>query len=240
MDKHYLYIDGERNDDYGVVLQGALRLSAPVPKVTTISVPGRNGDLHIFDGSFKNITAKVDAYVLDTNRNVKSIIPRVNEWLCLGKGYMSISTDDDPKHFLLGRVKNGAEINARLNILAPFTIEFDCKPQRFLRDYYSSDIEVGSGDEIENPTQYTAYPIYTIFSSGGEGSLTVGGNTVYFSNMPEWFEYDAETQNAYRGSTNLNPHTIGINGLPLLSGTQTITYSGGIDAVSIRARFFEI
>lgn len=240
MDNYLLYIDGECNEDYGVVLQGSLRFSAPQPKVTTISVPGRNGDLHIYDGSYKNVTARVGAYIADSNKQVKSLIPEINRWLCLDRGYVEMSTDDDPDHIYLARVKNGVEINARLRVLAPFEIVFDLKPQKYLASHYWDEVTLENGGTVYNPTQYTAYPRYLIRTSGGEGSLTIGDNTVYFVDMPAQFYYDAETQNAYLNDISYNSITSGINGLPCHAGTQAVAFDGGITSVKMRERYFEI
>lgn len=232
-----IWLDGVSNKDVGVVLQGAVEISSAVPRIETVEVPGRNGDLHIWDGSYENRTATVGAYVYRKD-DVKDAFGDVNQWL-LGKiGYRRIETDDDIYHYMLGIVQNGAEISARLRKLAPFEIEFDCKPQRFLTSGENCVI-IESNTTLENPTIYTAKPLYLI-RGNGDGILNIGSYTAEFKGIEEYIYYDEEMQTAYKESLNKNSSVNAPKGLPFEGGEQIINFSGGITSIEIIPRWWEL
>ncbi len=237
MDNYKIWLDGISNEYAGVRLQGAVKISAPEPNVTTVSVPGRNGDLHYADGTYKNRTATVGAYVYCDDA-VKSAFNRVYRWLFDSFGYRKLVTDDDRAHYMLARVKNGAEIDARIRKIAPFEIKFDCMPQRFL---FAGDepIEINANMTLENPTIFPSLPLYKVYGSG-EGTLTVGAHTAIFSAIDGYIYYDAETQNAYKGTANHNANVYCPYALVFERGEQPINFAGGITNIEITPRWWEL
>lgn len=237
MDDYTLTFDGVSNEDVGIKLQGALSLSAAVPKVSTVVIPGRNGALHYYDGTFENRAASVGAYVYKPNF-VKEMFGVVNNWLFGSFGYRVLETSDDPEHYMLARVKNGATVEARLQKLAPFTLSFDCMPQRFLNTGKGT-IVINKNTSITNPTKYAALPLYKI-NGTGSGTLTIGAQTANFTALDGYVYYDAETENAYKGTVNKNNTVNAPGGLPFDGGQQIINISGGITSVEITPRWWEL
>lgn len=232
-----IWIDGISNKDVGVRLQGAVDISSTSPRIESIEIPGRNGDLHFWDGSFENRTAMVEAYVYKPEF-VKSSFGLINQWLLGSASYRKLVTSDDRDHFLMARVTNGAEIIARINKLAPFEIEFDCKPQRFLTIGEES-FTIKKNTTIENPTIFASEPLYKI-NGAGSGTLVVGAYTLTVSALDGYVYYDAETQMAYKGTTNKNSTINAPDGLPFGGGTQPVNFSGGITSVEIIPRWWEL
>lgn len=261
MTKHNIWLDEVSAEEMGIRLTGALEISAPEMRVETVSVPGRNGDLHIYDGSFKNRTARVGAYVYRKDR-VKEAFGEIYKWLLGTVGYRRLVTDDDGEHFMLARVKNGGEIAARLGRLAPFEIEFDCKPQRFLRSGEETVFTVtadNSGEVFFNPTAFPAKPLVHIVmptaalfpDMTGNGTLSIGDSVIEIKEMRRGGEYDvneayfdAETQSAYVYTggvmTNLNRYFYSPSGLSFAGGDQAITVSGDITLAEITPRWWEV
>lgn len=232
-----IWIDGVSNKEAGVVMQGAVEISPAVPRVETVEIPGRNGDLHFWDGSYENRTATVGAYVYQQDF-VKTAFSRVNQWLLSSVGYRKLATDDDAEHYMLARVVNSAEIAARIRRIAPFEIEFDCKPQRFLT-IGDESIIIDKNKTIDNPTIFASKPIYKINGSGA-GNLFIGAYALYVSNIDGYVYYDAETQMAYKGSVNKNSTVNAPNGLPFEGGSQAVNFTGGITSVEIIPRWWEL
>ena len=237
MDNYKIWLDGISNEYAGIRLQGALKISAPEPNVTTVSVPGRNGDLHYYDGTYKNRTGTIDAYVYHEYA-VKSEFGRVYHWLFDAYGYRKLVSDDDRAHYMLARVKNGAEIDAKIRKIAPFEIKFDCMPQRFL---FAGDdpIDISVDTAIENPTIFTSEPLYKIYGSG-QGTLTVGARTAEISGIDEYIYYDAETEKAYKDAVNLNAYISCKDPLLFERGEQNVSFTGGITKIEIIPRWWEL
>lgn len=235
-----IWLDDVSNKDVGITLQGAVEISAATPRIETVEIPGRNGDLHFWDGSFENRTASVDAFVYSPDF-VKHRFGEVNQWLLGNFGYRKLVTNDDREHFLMARVGNGADIVARMNKLAPFTINFDCRPERFLT-IGEERIEVyNKGTIVRNPTAFTSKPLYKIYTrSSSTASVSVGANTLTFQPMTiDFVFYDAETRSMFDSDgDNLNMYASG--DLPFECGEQAVTFNDSVSTVEIIPRWWEL
>lgn len=123
------WLDEAAASDYGIRLQGPVSFEAPAPRLKTLSVPGRSGDLHIFEGAWGNIAGKASCFVL--SRQAGNALAGVQGFLLGRGGYRRLEVGDDPEFYRLARLTGGAQQALRAALLAPFTLTFDCKPQRF-------------------------------------------------------------------------------------------------------------
>ena len=235
--KDYFMIGQISSAELGIVLQSPISFSAPEPKVSTISVPGRSGDLVFDDGGYNNITGKASCYVLDL-ADVSARMGKINGLLNKARGYQRLFVSNDPNHYRMARIANVTNFETRLNRLAPFEIEFDCKPQRFLIDCPPVSVNASPGT-IYNPTDFDALPVLTI-SGSGSGSVTIGDKTITITRLVDGMSIDCESQNAYNGSENLNG-AIQCDDFPTIApGRNTVQFTGGVTAVKILPRWWEL
>lgn len=125
------YIDGVDARSFGIYLQSPIQFSEAVPIVEAQTIPGRNGDLIFDTGSYENRSGSASCFCLQ--KDVEKAITSAGRFLMGKKGYRRLETSDDPDHYWLARIENSPEIAMRMRTLAPFDIDFDCKPQRFLK-----------------------------------------------------------------------------------------------------------
>lgn len=174
-------LDGVSAKTVGIKLCRPLSFSAAVPRVQTIQIPGRNGDLHIDEGAYNNRTGTAECFALDSTftsgvptANVTGNMDAVMEFLFSAGGYRKLQADDDTGHYWYARIANAGEIAARLGLLNPFTIEFDCKPYRMV---VGGETPVALNTVLTNPTGFKAYPLLFVSGAGtvasGNGSITV-------------------------------------------------------------------
>lgn len=242
MAERQLWLDNVCNTDVGVTV-GQFNLSAPEPNVDTIKVPGRNGDLHIYDGSYKNRSGSCTAYVY-ADGGIKGEFAKIQHWLLGSAGYRRLVTDDDQEHFIRARVVNGAEVAARLDKIAPFALKFDCMPMRYLTAG-EIPVELKAAATVKNPTFYESKPLYEIT---GDGTVTIGvnGDTLTVSDLgvyiyPRTMYFDAETGNAYTADEpNANIRVTSVGNLFLNSGDNAITIEGSVESVKIIPRWCEL
>lgn len=125
----------------GIYVDAAVSFNKPAKRVSTFSVPGRNGDLVIDEGTFDNVLISYPVYEKTTfPQEFDSIV----NWLASLEGYQKIQCSNDPQHYRLGRFVVPVSPTAkRLNKDGYYTLSFDCKPQRWLL----------SGDEDTEITQ---------------------------------------------------------------------------------------
>ena len=80
MDKKF-WLDGACSLDAGIRLQNELTFGQATPRVTVTSIPGRSGDLHMWDGSYSNVTGTAKCYALDANE-VAELLPGIDYGTC--------------------------------------------------------------------------------------------------------------------------------------------------------------
>ena len=231
------FINGIDARSVGIYLERPISFEEPTPDVETEPVAGRNGDLLFYSGTYLNRSASANCFAL--KENVLSIIGSINKFLIANKGYQKLATSDDSEHYWMARVVNGASIAQRMRTLNPFSIEFDCKPQRFLLSGEES-IEFTEDGAIINRYGFPASPIIRVNGSGS-GVLNIGSFRVNILNLDEkGIVLDSDTMNAYNNDGNKNM-SINADEFPLLvDGENSVSFTGGIDSVEIVPRWWEL
>lgn len=230
------YIDGKSALAYGIHLQRPIRFTGAEAVVETVHIDGRNGDLTIDTGAYKNRQGTADCFCLQ--HDVETAVRMAAALLLSGKGYRRLECTNDPRHYWMARVINGPQIEDRLRTLNPFTIEFDCMPQRFMKSG-ETPIVTPSGTRIYSPSLFPALPIITLTGSGA-GQLQVGRYVVDILALDGSITLDSDTQNAYSGTQNKNMD-ISCDDFPRLEvGENAISYTGGITGVEIIPRWWTL
>ena len=232
--------DGISSDSLNCIVERYPVYTIPKRKQSAISVPGRNGDLLLQQQAYSNYIQQYDVY-LSGPRN-KSKLPEVARavaaWLNVG-GYRKLVDDYTPDSFRMAFFQGPADFENIFNLYGRATLEFNCKPQRFLDSGETPETITASGGSITNPTAYNAKPII-IVSGNGAANLKIGEFTCALSNIDGNIKLDSDTENAYSGTTNLN-NTVTIPEFPELTpGANIVTWTGGITSVEIIPRWWTL
>lgn len=230
---------------------------APEPDYEAISVPGRNGDLHIWNERWKN---KLITYHCMCKANARTAVPALLTQLISQYGYQRITDSLHTTYYKMGEyVGATTPIYSDGGQTARFDLTFDCKPQKWLlsgetRTVYSEQVT------LTNPTRFPAYPTIGMYkNSKSEGSVTITHTNTYTltntypnSSSSTMVVYDCELEDAY--SRNMtgpisapNPRNdyitrTGASGKIYLcpNGTTTISFSGGISKLYITPRWYTL
>lgn len=230
------YLDGIDARSAGIQLQAPIEFSEAVPVVEAQTIPGRNGDLIWETGSYENRSGSASCFCLQ--KYVEKAISSAGRFLMGKKGYRRLETSDDPEHYWMAMVKNSPQIAMRLRTLAPFEINFDCKPQRFVKSGENPIVFTTNGS-LFNQYEQVALPLITLYGQGA-GTLTVGDCVVEVNTLNGLLYLDSDTQNAYNNNGNQNQN-INAPAFPTLPGGEvTIQFSGDIDRVEIIPRWWEV
>lgn len=224
----------------GVYVSGGSTFDAAEADLTSYMVPGRNGDIVIFNGRYKNISVVYPAFVPG---GFRAKVQAIRNWMRSARGYRRLEDTYDADHFRLAIGKGVLPFTpAERNIAANVQLEFDCKPQRFLVSG-EAEISVSSGATLTNPTLFDALPIISVtnptaaFSlnvSGAAGDFTIAANAAYSGTVV----IDCDALNIYSGASNLNNRFSGE--FPVLGpGASVITFSGA-GSVKIIPRWWEL
>lgn len=230
------YLDGIDARSAGIRLQAPIEFSEAVPVVAAQTIPGRNGDLIFYTGSYENRSGSASCFCLQ--KDVEKAISSAGRFLMGKKGYRRLETSDDPDHYWMAMVENSPQIAMRLRTLAPFEIGFDCKPQRFVKAGENAVVFTSNGS-LFNQYGQIALPFITLYGQGA-GTLTIGDCVVDVNALDGTLYLDSDTQNAYNDNGNQN---LNINApvFPVLGdGEIQIAFSGGIERVEIIPRWWEL
>lgn len=133
-DENYFIFAGRKSTEFGVWCSGSETWGAPERDIEQVSIPGRNGDLQIDNGRFKNKDVPYACFMMREDCLQK--IDDFRSWLMsLSDGYYRLEDPYHPNEYRMARVKAGFEPTmGPYNANAKFTLTFDCKPQRFYKE----------------------------------------------------------------------------------------------------------
>ena len=235
--RSYFWLDGVRSDELGIQLQSPVTFSATKKRYTSISVSGRSGDLHISDGAYENVTARASCFAL--RRNVSEVMDAINQYIVRNDGYRRLEVSEEPDVYRDAYVISTTGLEIRMRNVAPFEIEFDCAPQKWLKTGQSTITIAQSQSKLQNPGM-PAKPLMRVYGSSSGGSLSIEGVTIEIDSIYEYIDIDCDTMNAYKGFLNRN-NAISAPEFPVLQpGINSIGFSGGITRIEMKPRWWLI
>lgn len=238
---HYLIFDGQNLADWGVHISGDKTFGAPERDVEDIEVPGRNGTLTYDKGRFKNYTLEYDAGMVFENQDeFRAKIAKLRSFLCSRVGYKRLEDTYHQDEYRMVKFINGFDPEVVMLQGGTFTLEFDCKPQRFLKSGEELTAFTASGS-IFNPTDFEAKPLIRCY---GSGTVEVSGNTITITqpSTVNHVDIDCDIQDCFSDGLNCNDCvSMAKYSFPTLdSGRTNIVIGSGITKVEITPRWYTI
>ena len=187
--RHYLTFAGRPTTDFEAYISGAGTFDAPERDMTSIVIPGRNGELTLDNGRFKNIKVKYPAFIA---KNFKGNSEAIRNWFLSFSGYQRLEDTYHPEEFRKARYSGGFSSGSTKGMHAgSFEMLFDCMPQRWLKEGEKA-ISLSSVGYIINPTMMEAKPLLYVV---GTGTVTIGDIRIGVTSSPMYI--DCELQEAY-------------------------------------------
>lgn len=233
--------DGVDSLDYGVYISGDAVFNAPVKAYEMVPIPGRSGDLAIYDGRYENLELTYPAFIFD---DFKSNISGLRNELLSRHGYKRLTDTYHPDEFRLAVFQGGLEVNPVQVVTAgDFDIVFNCKPQRFLLEG-EDPITLTKAGAVVNPTGFESRPLIKV---NGTGTLTIGSDSVIIGGSATGDIYiDCDIMEAYTATggvlSSYNAYVQFTRHTPpgLKPGSNGISFSGNISKVIITPRWFRL
>lgn len=216
---------GKSSAEFGLFLTERPELPVNVRRVTSYAIPGRNGSLHIDDGSFEDAEIKVNCKFEGTATDAQKIA----EWLASDHGNpQKIRFSAFPDLSWLGIIVGGASIKYQLFNFSKFSLTFRVNPKKYIGNGLDAVEFPFTGDpawvrvwEIPayNPGTKRAYPVIRVnvedgqtqedfviqvqHGSGDDAEITTALQISAFSG---WLEIDCENGDAYGAEGTMNSH----------------------------------
>ena len=204
--RQWLTFDGKSTRDYGVYISGNGTFNAPERDREVISVPGKNGDVIIDNGRYLNVSLEYPAFIYD---NFRVNIEGLRNLLLSARGYKRLEDTYHPSEFRLAEWDGDFQADVVEHLEAgQFTLKFNCKPQRFLKDGEKDVICDASTGNITliNPTLHDAKPLIRAYGTGG---FWVGNAYMAVTSADGYTDIDCDIMDAYKGSDNCNGNITG-------------------------------
>lgn len=240
---HYVIYNGRPLKDFGLYVSGYGTFNSPERDVTKVEVPGKSGDLIFDNGRFKNVIVNYkDSFILDENLDEFSFAKKMRELASFIKsnpGYHRLEDTYHPDEYRMATCITNIDPEVFSLVAGVFDLEFDCKPQRYLKSG-ETPLTFTSNGSILNPTSLDSKPLIRVY---GYGTLGVGEETLTIaSHSQSYIDIDCEMMNCYCETVNCNNYvSLSSDEFPVLKpGPNGISFSGNISRVEITPRWWFI
>ena len=128
--------NGISSADMGVRIQSKNIRSVPKYDISSVSIPGRDGELLVPSGRFPNVTVSYTCFVpAKSIAELGEKITAIKAWLYTEPDRYHILTDSyDTLFFRKAVISNKLDIGEQCRKIGTFTITFSCYPFRYSND----------------------------------------------------------------------------------------------------------
>lgn len=233
--RNYLIMDGTDSRTFGLYTNGAGTFGAGAREVSTLQIPGRNGDLIVKADRLQNYDLTYSCFIA---RNFDANIAALRAFLHSKTSYFRLEDTYHPDEYRMAFYRGPftPAVNQRLNA-AKFDLTFNVKPQRFLKSG-ETRVTIAAGT-INNPTAFDAKPILRFYGNG-----TFRLNTLYYftiaNNANTYMDIDCDMMEAYTGTTNRNADlsSSGMDYPYLKPGANTLSVTGSFTKIEMIPRWW--
>lgn len=178
---NYLVFDDIDTSTEGYLIQTAPSYEYPETINEEITIPGRNGILFHFTGAYNNtirtynLIKKIGERGSDNYLDHSTFVNEAKQIVAKFKskqGYYKLQDTFEPNYYRYACITNEGTVTNLLDEVMSITLEFSCKPQRYLISGDSPITPVN--DKINNPEKFPSKPLITVTKGNGNTStLTI-------------------------------------------------------------------
>lgn len=243
---HSLFFNGVDLADFGVHVSGNGTFGAPERDYEVVEVPGKSGSLYIDKKRYKNVSVTYDAWI---GENLEDNLRSLRSFLLSSSGYKRLEDSYHLDEYRMGVYVGPLDVETIMLQAGTFSLDFNCKPQRFLKSGENPVIKQNSSTTsftFINRTYNTAKPLIRVY---GVGTLSVVTSedtynmTISTHSGIPYIDIDCDLCDChYDNTTNCNGYVaFPDNIFPKFDpGNITITMGTGITQVDIYPRWFNL
>ena len=219
---HYFIFNNINSNELGIIVKNMPLIPLAEKDIESIKISGKNGNLHIDNGTYNSINYTIDCVISDISK-IDNIKKAFN-----GTSKLILSKYND--RYFEATIKNQISFDKYLNALQEFPLQFELQPISYSNELeeirISSDInnlDIG-GNTITNP----------IILVDGTGTFTI--NNVSVEILESGITIDCELMNCTKNNLNANDKVI-LDKFPTLNPTDNvITIESGINNIELKYR----
>lgn len=231
---------GTSSDDVGMIVEHYPSVQFPEKNIEVQNVPGRNGDIVLFNGSYSNYEQSYSVFLDSKNiGGLESVIPKIANWLLGNDSYQRLEDSYFPAFYRMAYYTGGTEFISILNEYGQGTLTFNCAPERYYK-YGETPIQCELHQYLTNPSSFPAKPFIFINGTGSDGTLFFDEKPFQIKAVPAYLAIDAKLHTAYTGNGSYNYNIVGDYEDLTLGPETRISWYGGISSVQITPRWWTI
>ncbi len=232
----YLVYKEQSSLDFGLVIAQKNSYIGAQRDVTYTSVPGRDGDLIIDNGRYKNTNVKYKLSLINRKPyNFGDLSRLIKVWLLAEQGYFKLWDLYDERYFRLASYSNEANIEQELKQVGTLSLTFNAKPFKYSFEGQKPVI-IDKPQALYNAEAFPSKP-YIKITGSGDITLNINNDKFDFKGVDEFIEIDSEIMNAFKGTEPQNGK-MSADGFPALySGDNNISWSGDVERLEIIPRW---
>jgi predicted phage tail component-like protein len=224
--------NGKSSAEFGLYISNKDIYSMPARDVTFTSVQGRNGDVIIDNGAYKNIDISYTVGIKNIGANIKAI----KAWLSQS-GYLILTDTYNPEYYRLACFNSSLDVSELLLNVGQAVISFNCKPFLYsfagkVKYQYTTDMT------INNPEYFDSLPFMRVKSkSAGTCSFYLNNKEFTIENVTDYVDVDSELMCVYRGNV-LKNNDIKFTEFPVMQpGDNTLAFGDNIQSIMVEGRW---
>lgn len=240
-----MIFNGQSSWDHGLIITAYPSLNHGAKRAEAYQIAGRNGTFYREEGTFDNYIQTYEVAVREKNRRADLRAADIAAWL-MAPGFCRLEDSFEPEFFKMARYAGPLNIEQILGKYGICTLEFDCRPERWLKSG-EEPITIVSAGSVFNPTAYDSKPLIKLwgsntltFSVNGDTYMDVTGQG---SDGPVIIDCDAGTVTDGSGNNIMGVVTFyhTYNDFPKLSpGANTVVFGSNVSSFQIVPRWWTL
>lgn len=228
--KPYFIFRGKNSLDMGVIVTSMPDVYKPKRRVSTEEIPGRNGVLHVDDGTYENYSKVVECAVVE-RANLDGICAWLN-----GSGEAIFSTEPDKVYRV--RVDNQISIGKMLQYFQKFQVTFDTYPFKYSVNAADDFVMLTKPSLLRNRGTVAAEPKIKIYGTGSV-TLIINGKEYRLDGLQKSVVLESEMMEVLDGAgVTYTPPVLGDDLFPKLEvGNNEISWTGDVEKIEIEPRW---
>ena len=232
---------GKSCKDYGITVLEFPPLTTSEENITSVTVPGRAGDLEIRDGSYKSFELTLTCYIADLSNMAK-----IAAWLS-ARGPLILG--NMPDRYYIARMTEPVEFEqiVRGRKQRRFDLPFWCQPFRYHVEQVEGEddaILTSSPETVQNPGTYKSEPRIKIEGTGNV-TLTIGTQILEVEDLDGGVIIDCKIKDCFNlTETALRNSSVTLidDDFPTLQpGANIISWTGtGVTKITITPRWRDL
>lgn len=220
------------------IIASTPKINRPARKIKSTAIPGSNREYVEMQEAWEPYDQDYELFVGDGSMDsIQAQLTAIAQIL-YKDGWQVLEDDYEPGIYRMAYFQGPFDVDNRYTRAGKFKITFRCQAERFLIEGNIPQA-VASGGKVFNPTGFKSKPLIHITGSGN-GTVMVNGVTMTFTGIADYLNIDCDTEDVYRLRAE-NRNNLMSGDFPFLApGDNLVSFTGGIQSVTITPRFWTL